>query len=400
MIRSFLPVPYLAGVLLFGSGAAAPPPTEDAAKPGAASALPATTPLQVHFLNVGTGDCIWIRTGDDGIANNGQLEGFNLLIDGGDAPSFGRVDGYKAASAYLQEDDRLPKGSTIHWLICTHPHSDHCGGLDNFLDDYEVLNILDPGHDPVNEDGVPASARPDSIYGRFFAKAATEQVNGQLSRFHFGLPDNLALNVGSELRAEILHSSRTILDGDLNNTSIVLSLRYSDPAKPVSFLFMGDAEEAVEELLVAELGEALRATVLKAGHHGSKSSTTEAFLQQVKPAHVVISSGNQKFSGSMLPASETLARIELVSSDLSLATEVWRTDRGDKEPLVPVGQEAGDDTVLAMTDGVSLTMGYVADGAMSVPVAGIDRCQAITLQGTQCSRKPKDGSTFCWQHQP
>ena len=364
------------------------------------AALPVPTQLQVHFLDVGTGDCIWIRTGDDGIAHNGQLEGYNIVIDGGDAPSFGRVDGYKAASAYLQEDDRLPVGSTIHWLICTHPHSDHCGGLDNFLDDYEVLNILDPGHDPVNEDGVPASQRPDSIYGRFFAKAATEQVNGQLSRFLFGLPDNLAINVGSELRAEILHSSRTILDGDLNNTSIVLSLRYTDPAKPVSFLFMGDAEEAVEDLLVAELGEALRATVLKAGHHGSKSSTTEGFLQQVKPAHVVISSGNQKFSGSMLPAVESLARIEEISTQLQLGTKIWRTDRGDKEPVVPVGQEAGDDTVVAQTDGVSLTIGYLADGSATPGVVAQARCAAITLAGTQCSRKPKDGSAFCWQHQP
>jgi len=109
-------LPFLAAVLLLGSGAAAPHPTEEAAQPRAASTPPLTTQLQVHFLDVGTGDCIWIRTGDDGIVSNGQLEGFNLVIDGGDAPSFGRVDGYKAASAYLQEDDRLPKdGSMFCW---------------------------------------------------------------------------------------------------------------------------------------------------------------------------------------------------------------------------------------------------------------------------------------------
>ena len=400
MRKSLPSLSFLAAVLLLGSGAAAPRPLEDAAKPRAASAPPVSPQLQVHFLDVGTGDCIWIRTGDDGIPGNGQLEGYNILIDGGDAPSFGRVDGYKAASAYLQEDDRLPKDSTIHWLICTHPHSDHCGGLDNFLDDYDVLNILDPGHDPLNEDGVPASARPDSVYGRFFTRAATEQVNGQLSRFHFGLPANLALNWGSELRAEILHASKTILANDLNNTSIVLALRYRDPGKTVSFLFMGDAEEAVEELLVEGMGDLLQATVLKAGHHGSHSSTTRAFLREVKPAHVVISSGNQKFSATMLPASETLARIEEVSTELNLGTKTWRTDRGDKEPLVPVGQEAGDVTVLAQTDGVTLTIRYASDGGVSAPVVTVDRCQAITLQGTQCTRKPKDGSTFCWQHQP
>lgn len=102
----------------------------------------------------------------------------------------------------------------------------------------------------------------------------------------------------------------------------------------------------------------------------------------------------------MLLASETLTRIESVSSDLNLSKKVWRTDRGDKEPLVLVGQEEGDDTILAQTDGVSLTIGYLADGGVSAPVVAVDRCQAITLQGTQCTRKPKDGSTFCWQHRP
>lgn len=133
------------------------------ARAEALPAEPVASELEVHFLDVGTGDCIWIRTGDDGVDGNGQFEGLNILIDGGDQPSFGRVDGYTAASAYLTEDDRLPKGRSIDWLILSHPHSDHCGGLDEILDDYEVLRILDPGHDPLNEDGVPASV-PASLF--------------------------------------------------------------------------------------------------------------------------------------------------------------------------------------------------------------------------------------------
>jgi hypothetical protein len=259
-----------------------------------------------------------------------------------------------------------------------------------------VLRILDPGHDPLNEDGVPASVRPTSAYGRFFTRAATERVDGVRSEFVFGIPDGFALDWGNELQVEILHSSRTVIDHDLNNTSIVLRLGFTDPSQTVSFLFTGDAEEAVEELLVARMRDELRTTVLKAGHHGSASSSTEAFLRAVRPAHVVISAGNQAFSGTRLPSEATLGRIEAVSADLALGTQVWRTDRGDKDPLVPVGEEAGDDTVLVRTNGTSLTVGYVSDG-VAVSLLDPARCQAQTLAGKQCSRNPKDGSSFCWQ---
>jgi competence protein ComEC len=355
--------------------------------------------LQVHFIDVGTGDCVWIHTGDDGIPGNGVLEGLNIVIDGGDWGRFGRADGYLAASEYLGQAERLPFGATIDWLILSHAHSDHNGGLFGFLEDYDVKNILDPGHDKANDDGQPDRERPLSAYGRFFQKASTEILaSGDRAQFHWGVPDDLVLNWGAELDVAVLSSSREILDGDLNNTSIVLRLGFSDPASPVSFLFTGDAEGHVEEELVAELGEQLRSTVLKAGHHGSNSSTSEAFLRAVRPAHVVISAGNQAFSGTMLPRPETFTRIETVSTDLSLSTSVWRTDRGDKAPIVrPVGSETGDDTILATSNGQTVSIDYVQPDSTAAPTA--DRCQATTRAGAQCKRKPTAGSQFCWQHQ-
>jgi len=192
-------------------------------------------------------------------------------------------------------------------------------------------------------------------------------------------------------------SSRDIVDGDLNNTSIVFRLGFTDPSRPVSFLFTGDAETHVEGVLVNTLGAGLRSTVLKAGHHDSNSSTTEAFLEAVRPQHVVITAGNQSFAGTMLPRNETFTRIQNVSTKLTLNTQVWRTDRDDKTPtLKPVGTETGDDTVLAATDGQTLTINYVA----TPTPPGIDntRCQAVTRAGTQCKRRPSAGSAFCWQH--
>lgn len=197
---------------------------------------------------------------------------------------------------------------------------------------------------------------------------------------------------------DILWSSRAIVDNDLNNVSIVLRLGFTNTGRDISFLFTGDAEHHVEDTLVARVGSGLRRTVLKAGHHGSNSSTTESFLQQVRPAHVVITAGNQSFSGTMLPRPETFDRIERVSTQLNLNTKVWRTDSHDKTPtVVPVGSETGDDTVLATTDGHTLRIGYVDAGA-ATPGLDPTRCRAITGAGTQCKRRPSTGTPLCWQH--
>jgi competence protein ComEC len=355
--------------------------------------------LQVHFIDVGTGDSIWIHTGDDGIDGNGRMEGYNIIIDGGDWGRFGRANGYDVASEYLGQSDRLPFGSTIDWMILSHPHSDHNGGLHGFLRDYDVRNILDPGHDKTNDEGVPDRLRSGSAYGRFFQAASTEVFgDGQMANFVWGIPDDFTLDWGTELDVDILWSSREIVDNDLNNVSIVLRLAFTDTGNDISFLFMGDAEHHVEDVLINTLGSGLQTTVLKAGHHGSNSSTTEAFLRQVGPLHVVITAGNQSFSGTMLPRPETFTRIQNVSNQLNLNTQVWRTDRDDKTPMVvPVGRETGDDTILATTEGKTLSINYVVAGPTTT---GLDltRCRAKTQAETQCKRKPSAGTVFCWQH--
>ncbi len=318
--------------------------------------------LEVHYIDVGTGDCIWIRTGDDGIPGNGRFEGYNIIIDGGDLGNFGRANGYAFASQYLQtgEEPLLPAGSRIDWLILSHPHSDHNGGLVGFLEDYNVAVILDPGHDERSPGKEPDRLRPQTAYGRFF-KAAEEEVlsTGERSNYLWGIPGNLDLDWGTELDVEVLSSSRTIIGGDLNNTSIVLRLGFTAAGAEVSFLFTGDAEEFVEEKLVEELGDGLQTQVLKAGHHGSNSSTTLEFLRKVRPKHVVITSGNQSFSGTMLPRPQTFQRIQQVSDELDLATQIWRTDRDDKEPLKDVGTEGGDDTIVFRTSGKEIDAAYV-----------------------------------------
>ena len=167
-----MPRPCIVGVVLLVLIACAQP----------SSAQPAEELLQVHFIDVGTGDSISINTGDDGIDGNGRMEGYNIVIDGGDRGSFGRVIGYDVISEYLGQSGLLPFGSTIDWMILSHPHSDHNGGLFGFLQDYDVLNILDPGHDKTNDEGQPDRLRPGSAYGRFFQAASTEVSKARLLR--------------------------------------------------------------------------------------------------------------------------------------------------------------------------------------------------------------------------
>lgn len=382
-------------------------PTEDAASlPGAptdpGSSLAQPTPLRVHFIDVGTGDCIWIQTGDDHIDGKGMLEGYNIIIDAGDGGKFGRIDGYSFVSDYLIQGDRLQEGSFIEWVVVTHAHSDHIGGMPGVFKDYHVRNVLDPGFDKQKKGKKPDKDRPRTAYGKFHGAVNAETLpDGSKANFVWGIPDGFDLDWGSELDVQILWSSDVIPAADphkdMNNTSIVIRLGLTDSGNDASFLFTGDAEGFVESRLIVEFGAELQSHVLKAGHHGSDSSTSVSFLQAVQPKHIIICSGNQSFGGTMLPRSDTFARIELVSNQLNLDTEVWRTDRDDKSPLKETGTEGGDDTILVTTHGKvsDLVIEYVASSIVSVT-----RCQATTLAGTQCKRKPKPGRQFCWQHLP
>lgn len=249
-----------------------------------------------------------------------------------------------------------------------------------------------------NEEGEAERFIPATAYGRFFLAAETERLgNGARAEFMRGIPENMTLPIGNELNATILWSATEALDDDLNNTSIVMKLAFTENGRGASFLFTGDAEEAVESRLVQKFGDSLRSTVLKAGHHGSKSSSSKPFLNKVQPKHVVISSGTKKFSGVMLPRDETLQNIKDVSDSLQLDTKLWRTDRDDKSPRKKEGTEGGDDTVVAKTSGTTIAIGYAGE-LPTGPTLNPNLCQRITAKGSQCSRNPKSGIRFCWQH--
>lgn len=237
------------------------------------SPIPEGAGIAVHFIDIGQGDCSLV-----------VCDGRYLLIDGG-AP---------AASSTVYSYLKKYNITHLDYVVCSHPHDDHCGGLAGALSFATVSVAMCPVTDH------------DSRAFRSFQKKLTEQ-GVRLTVPKVG--DSFWLG-----QAEVTVLGPVNKDGaELNDLSIVLRVVYGE----TSFLFTGDAELAEETDLLRK-HDSLQSTVLKIGHHGSAGSTGEAFLQQVAPSYAVISVGKGNAYGH--PTEQTLSRLK------SEGCTVLRTD--------------------------------------------------------------------------
>ncbi len=226
--------------------------------------------LHVFFLDVGQGDAIYIET----------PSGKQVLVDGG--PEFGGAA--RALSRHLPPWDR-----SLDLVASTHLDTDHSRGLLRVLESYKT--------------GTVVAGLPDTeshLYPQW--QKAVEEGGHRL--VHLSAGQELALEEGLTLTA--LHPPAVPLRGpawESNNNSLVLRLSYGE----ISFLLTGDIEAEAERYL-ARTATSLQSEVLKAGHHGSKSSTTAAFLRAVKPRWAVISAGADNQYGH--PHAEVVSRLE------------------------------------------------------------------------------------------
>lgn len=219
--------------------------------------------LHVHFLDVGQGDSIFIVT----------PQGRQVLVDGG--PEHGGAA--EALSRRMAPWDR-----SLDLVAATHLDTDHSRGLLRVLRQYRIGTVAEGQPDPKS-----------SLYPQW-GKALAD---GKHSPAHLSAGDRLDLEEGIFLEA--LHPPGAALRGpawDSNNNSLVLKLVYGD----LSFLLTGDIEEEAERYL-ARNAPALQSSVLKAGHHGSNSSSTAAFLKAVNPRWAVISAGTDNQYGHPHP---------------------------------------------------------------------------------------------------
>ena len=246
--------------------------------------------LHVHFLDVGQGDSTLITT----------PSGRQVLVDGG--PEGDRV------SQELAE--ALPAGDrSLDAVVMTHLDSDHSQGLLEVLDRYDVGAVV---------------AGPQTV------ESAMGPQWEQRLRQHGIEPvvvrEGHAIRMEEGVELQVLNPPSDRLFGESNNDSVALRLTYG----AVSVLLAADMESEAELRLVRDGGD-VSGTVLKAGHHGSRTSTTQRFVEAVGPSIAVVSAGAENPYGH--PAPEVVERLEAAVGE----EHVFRTDRDGTVEVVSDG---------------------------------------------------------------
>ena len=252
-------------VLLTGCGQGGGQSSDTAAN----SKVEAKGQLTISMLDIGQGDAVLIQTGAK-----------NILIDTGDDKYYEDGKKGKENTQLLTELQKL-KIDHIDTLVMTHAHADHIGKADKVIAQYGVKELV--------YNGIPSTSKY-FINALKAAKAnGTQQVKVKAGD---------VLDFGNGVSFEIVSPTQSLIDEDtadikakkkvdVNNESVVGRLTFGNFA----MLFTGDAEGPVEKTMAAPYGKKLKCQVLKAGHHGSKTSSTAEFLKLVQPESVVMSLG-------------------------------------------------------------------------------------------------------------
>lgn len=284
-------------------------PADTASPQSDTAALPdGSDPLRVYFLDVGQGDCTILTQGDSA-----------MLIDAGDNDKGTAVQSYLE---YLGIEE-------LDYAVLTHPDADHIGGADVVLYKFDCDAILMP-------DAQTDTRTYDDVIQAMNAKGESAVHPAPGDVYEFG-----------DARFTILAPVDDYDDN--NNNSIVLRLDHGDN----SFLFTGDAENQAEEDILSTQAD-VDADVLKVGHHGSSTSTSDAFLAAVSPDYAVISCGEDNKYGH--PHAETLNRLR------ENGITVYRTD----EQGTIVAESDGQDITWSSAPSDSWQSGEPSGGGQAV----------------------------------
>lgn len=232
--------------------------------------------LKMHMIDIGQGDAVLIQCGDK-----------NVLIDCGENGMGETV------LNYLDKIDV----SHLDWLVATHPHSDHIGGMDTVINsDITIDKMMMP---QTSDDMTPTTQTYKDLLNAIEAKGLKITLPNPGKTYDL---DGVTMLVLSPER----DSNYT----DLNDYSVVLKFTYGD----VSVMTGGDATKKIEKELIAK-GYDLNAQIYKVFHHGGKESNSEAFIKAVNPKYSAISVGEDNKYGH--PKEETLSRLSGVNSTVN-----------------------------------------------------------------------------------
>ena len=232
--------------------------------------------LEVHHIDVGQGESIYIELPD----------GSDVLIDAGKS-NYGST-----VVNYLKEQE---KNIDIEYLIATHPDADHIGGMSEVFKQLNVKNFIyptDAPHDTKTWQNVLSLADSEGCTIKDSTPGTTFNIGGATMKF---------IQPSVDYR-------------DNNDDSVVTYLEYKD----VNFMFTGDIEAEAEKDMVAQ-NLVIDVDFMSVPHHGSKGSSTEAFLAKAKPEYAIVSVGADNSYGH--PSADALNRYNAIGS------KVYRTDQ-------------------------------------------------------------------------
>lgn len=242
----------------------------------------------IHYIDVGQGDSALVQTNNK-----------NLLIDAGTPDSSESLINYLKTLGI----------KNIDFVVATHPHADHIGGMQSILKEFNVSYFCAP---KVTEN--------TDIFKNMIKTLKEKNISINI------LSDSHPIDLGENTKVEIYSPPNNEYD-NINNYSSLLRISYGE----TSFLFTGDAEAEIE-MEVLKLNKDLKSDVLKVGHHGSITSTTDSFLKEVSPNIAIISSGLDNSYGH--PSSQVLKKLSDNKS------KIFRTDE--------------DGTIILTSDGNSI----------------------------------------------
>lgn len=241
--------------------------------------------IKIHFIDVGQGDSIFIE-----LPNNETM-----LIDAGESSKEEVVSEYINTLGY----------NKINYVIGTHPHSDHIGGLAHIINSFNIEKIYMPK-------ALSTSKTYENLLNTIYknnkniitAKAGIKIID----------EDNLKINILAPNNNNY---------SNLNNYSVVIKINY----KSKSFLFMGDAEILSENEILTDVS----ADIIKIGHHGSDTSSSESFLSKVNPKYAIIMVGeNNKYNHPNQTILDRLERNNIITYRTDLNGNIVITSDGNE----------------------------------------------------------------------
>ena len=245
--------------------------------------------LVFAMFDIGQGDALYIKS----------PTGTEILFDGGPP---------KKIIGQLQQV-MSPFDKNIDAIVITNPDADHISGFLDILKNYKVDKMFEPG-----------TLNDSKTYQNIKNEIRKQNILDILAR------KGMRLDIGGGAVIDILFPDRDVFDWSTNDGSMVAKLTYGNN----SIMLTGDATRKTEKIILREFSKnALKSTILKVGHHGSRTSTSEEFMQAVLPTYALISDGrNNKYGHPHLETLDILNQfgVNILRTDL-LGTIIIKCDR-------------------------------------------------------------------------